>query len=272
MAIVATDWATSSASSSLAEGVPIGLRPRSRLEPVTGKASLVERRGSARPRGRARRAAGDRPSFRARTARRPRTWPGWRPGPPSSSRSSSSAAVSIGSRARREIGPAIATELRQLIDYHNVRVYRVAGEDLVPVAFKGQVGEYVDETPEQLRIGVGVGITGWVAANGSRPVPAGRGQRPAGRDDPGDRGRARRVDAPRPDGLRRPGPRRARPVEARASTSSPTTTCGCSRSTPASRPRPSSTPTRPSSCASSRPPSSDSSATSASCSRSPSRS
>ncbi len=35
----------------------------------------------------------------------------------------------------------------------------------MPVAFKGQVGEYVDETPEQLRIGVGVGITGWVAAN-----------------------------------------------------------------------------------------------------------
>ena len=30
----------------------------------------------------------------------------------------------------REIGHAIATELRQLIDYHNVRVYRVQGKDL----------------------------------------------------------------------------------------------------------------------------------------------
>ena len=66
----------------------------------------------------------------------------------------------------REIGMAIATELHELIDYHNVRVYRIVGEDLVPVAFSGQVGEYVEETPEQLRIGVGVGITGWVAANG----------------------------------------------------------------------------------------------------------
>ena len=51
----------------------------------------------------------------------------------------------------REIGIAIATELRQLIDYHNVRVYRLRGLDLIPVAMQGQVGEYVDETPEQLR-------------------------------------------------------------------------------------------------------------------------
>jgi diguanylate cyclase (GGDEF)-like protein/excisionase family DNA binding protein len=63
----------------------------------------------------------------------------------------------------REIGLAIATELRQLIDYHNVRVYRLVGEDLVPVAMQGQVGEYVDETPEQLMVKFGEGITGWVA-------------------------------------------------------------------------------------------------------------
>jgi diguanylate cyclase (GGDEF)-like protein/excisionase family DNA binding protein len=76
----------------------------------------------------------------------------------------------LGSRLNRltvasDIGNAIATELRDLIDYHNVRVYRIDGSDLVPVAFRGQVGEYVDETPDQLRIGVGQGITGWVAAN-----------------------------------------------------------------------------------------------------------
>ncbi|HSS35848.1 MAG TPA: GAF domain-containing protein, partial [Patescibacteria group bacterium] len=77
----------------------------------------------------------------------------------------------LGSRLNRltsaaEVGLAIATELHDLIDYHNVRVYRIDADDLVPVAFKGQVGEYIDETPEQLRIEVGVGITGWVAANG----------------------------------------------------------------------------------------------------------
>ncbi len=63
----------------------------------------------------------------------------------------------------REIGLAIGTELRQLIDYHNVRVYRIVGDELVPVALRGQVGEYFDETPDQLRVGLGEGITGWVA-------------------------------------------------------------------------------------------------------------
>ncbi len=62
-----------------------------------------------------------------------------------------------------EIGVTIATELRQLIDYHNVRVYRLRGDDLMPVAMRGQVGEYVDETPEQLMVTFGEGITGWVA-------------------------------------------------------------------------------------------------------------
>jgi diguanylate cyclase (GGDEF)-like protein/excisionase family DNA binding protein len=69
-------------------------------------------------------------------------------------------------RSVREIGLAIATELRQLIDYHNVRVYRLEGEDLIPVAMQGQVGEYVDETVEQLAAKLGHGITGWVAQHG----------------------------------------------------------------------------------------------------------
>ncbi|HSK52239.1 MAG TPA: GAF domain-containing protein, partial [Clostridia bacterium] len=74
----------------------------------------------------------------------------------------------LGTRLNRlsdvhEIGLAIAKELRQLIDYHNVRVYRLSGEDLLPVAMSGQVGEYVDETAEQLRVKLGQGITGWVA-------------------------------------------------------------------------------------------------------------
>ena len=63
----------------------------------------------------------------------------------------------------REIGAAIANELRQLIDYHNVRVYRLYGEDLVPVAMQGRVGEYQDETTETLKLKYGQGITGWVA-------------------------------------------------------------------------------------------------------------
>ncbi len=65
-----------------------------------------------------------------------------------------------------EIGAAICLELRQLIDYHNVRVYRVEGEDVVPVAWRGEVGTYTGELVEQLRLRVGQGITGWVAQHG----------------------------------------------------------------------------------------------------------
>lgn len=65
-----------------------------------------------------------------------------------------------------DIGQAIASELRQLIDYHNVRVYRVRDQEVVPVAWRGDIGEYTDEHDDQLRVTVGEGITGWVALHG----------------------------------------------------------------------------------------------------------
>jgi diguanylate cyclase (GGDEF)-like protein len=65
-----------------------------------------------------------------------------------------------------EIGMAICSELQQLIDYHNVRVYRVHGEDVMPVAWRGVIGEYTDEDFGQLHVRVGEGITGWVAEHG----------------------------------------------------------------------------------------------------------
>ena len=67
----------------------------------------------------------------------------------------------------RDIGDAIAGELHRLINYHNVRVYQLDGDDLVPVAWHGQIGEYFEETEEQLRLKIGVGITGWVALHGT---------------------------------------------------------------------------------------------------------
>ena len=66
-----------------------------------------------------------------------------------------------------EIGAAICLELRQLIDYHNVRVYRVHGDDVAPVAWRGELGAYVGEDGERLRLKVGEGITGWVARHGT---------------------------------------------------------------------------------------------------------
>src|SRR5215831_3309788 len=66
-----------------------------------------------------------------------------------------------------QIGMTIAEELRLLIDYHNCRVFVRDGDDLVPVAFRG------DLTPVEgvsavdlLRTQVGRGITGKVAETG----------------------------------------------------------------------------------------------------------
>ena len=41
------------------------------------------------------------------------------------------------------------------------------GDDLVPVAWQGQIGEYLEETEDQLRLKMGQGITGWVAQHGT---------------------------------------------------------------------------------------------------------
>ena len=70
-----------------------------------------------------------------------------------------------------EVASAICSETRRVIDYDNARVHLVAldGETLEPVAFRSHVREYAGETADGLRLRVGEGITGWVAANG-RPL------------------------------------------------------------------------------------------------------
>src|SRR4026207_1144139 len=112
-------------------------------------------------------------------SRTPRTSRRWRRGRLSSSRSRKSASAWRRRRVCGRTGRATPNELRQLIDYHNVRVYRLEGEDLIPVAMQGQVGEYVDETPEQLMVKYGQGITGWVAEDrvGKNPPNAARDPR-----------------------------------------------------------------------------------------------
>ena len=183
----------------------------------------------------------------------------------------------LGTRLNRlssvaEIGQSIATELRQLIDYHNARVYRLVGDDLVPVAMQGQVGEYVDETPDQLRVARRRGHHRLGRRPPGRPDPRRCRGRSAGRHHPGD---ARTTSTNRCSSRRWCSTTRSSAsssCRSSGSTSSPTTTCGCSSSTPASRPRRWPTPTRPSGCASRRSRSSSSCAASASSSRSPNRS
>ncbi|MGI8478566.1 MAG: diguanylate cyclase, partial [Gaiellaceae bacterium] len=65
------------------------------------------------------------------------------------------------------IGLTIADELRLLIDYHNCRVFLRDGDDLIPIAFRGDLiaaepGAAVELSPTR----VGRGITGRVAETG----------------------------------------------------------------------------------------------------------
>jgi diguanylate cyclase (GGDEF)-like protein len=66
----------------------------------------------------------------------------------------------------REIGDAIAAELRSLVDYHNCRVFVSDGDELVPVAFLGDLTSTVESLSDLLRTQIGVGITGRCAELG----------------------------------------------------------------------------------------------------------
>ena len=65
----------------------------------------------------------------------------------------------------REIGDAIAAELRSLVDYHNCRVFVVDGDELIPVAFLGDLTSDMDSL-DILRKRVGEGVTGRCAERG----------------------------------------------------------------------------------------------------------
>jgi diguanylate cyclase (GGDEF)-like protein len=67
----------------------------------------------------------------------------------------------------REIGDAIAAELRSLVDYHNCRVFVSDGDELIPVAFLGELTSTVESLSlDLLRTHIGVGITGRCAELG----------------------------------------------------------------------------------------------------------
>jgi diguanylate cyclase (GGDEF)-like protein len=73
----------------------------------------------------------------------------------------------------REIGDAIAEELRSLVDYHNCRVFVSDGDELIPVAFLGELTSSAESLSlDLLRIHVGEGITGRCAELGESVVVA----------------------------------------------------------------------------------------------------
>jgi HD-GYP domain-containing protein (c-di-GMP phosphodiesterase class II) len=71
----------------------------------------------------------------------------------------------------REIGEAIAAELRSLVDYHNCRVFVSDGDELIPVAFLGELTSTAESLSlDLLRTRVGLGITGRCAELGESIV------------------------------------------------------------------------------------------------------
>jgi diguanylate cyclase (GGDEF)-like protein len=66
----------------------------------------------------------------------------------------------------REIGMAVANELRQLIDYHNCRVFIRDGDELAPIAFQGELTAPDRTAAEVFRTRVGEGFTGRVVETG----------------------------------------------------------------------------------------------------------
>jgi diguanylate cyclase (GGDEF)-like protein len=66
----------------------------------------------------------------------------------------------------REIGMAIANELRQLIDYHNCRIFVRDGEELQPIAFQGELTSPDRPVVDVFRTRVGEGFTGRVVETG----------------------------------------------------------------------------------------------------------
>ena len=114
----------------------------------------------------------------------------------------------------REIGMAIANELRQLIDYHNCRVFIREGEELLPIAFQGELTAPDRTAAQVFRTRVGEGLTGHVVETGRAAAARRRVDvRVRGRDrgHREDRG----VDHRRPAPLRLPRHRRDRRLQAR---------------------------------------------------------
>jgi diguanylate cyclase (GGDEF)-like protein len=67
-----------------------------------------------------------------------------------------------------EVSAALCNQAQRVVAYDNARVYvlREDGRTLEPVAFRPHAREYLGEDVAGLRVTVGEGITGWVAATG----------------------------------------------------------------------------------------------------------
>ncbi|MFV2063054.1 MAG: diguanylate cyclase [Chloroflexota bacterium] len=71
-----------------------------------------------------------------------------------------------------EISATLCTQTQRVVSFDNARVYVLREDDhmLEPVAFRPRAPEYQGESVADLRVTVGEGITGWVAATGQQLI------------------------------------------------------------------------------------------------------
>ncbi len=71
-----------------------------------------------------------------------------------------------------EISAALCLQTQRVVAFDNARVYVLSDDALTlePVAFRPHAREYQGESAEDLRVTVGEGITGWVAAHGQQLI------------------------------------------------------------------------------------------------------
>ncbi len=72
----------------------------------------------------------------------------------------------------KEVSAALCSQTQRVVAFDNARVYvlRADGRTLDPVAFRPHAREYHGESETDLRVTVGEGITGWVAATGQQLI------------------------------------------------------------------------------------------------------
>ena len=67
-----------------------------------------------------------------------------------------------------EVAQAVAEETREIVEYHDCRVYLVEpNDDMTPVIARGRIGYYESISLEMLHTRVGEGFAGWVAKHGT---------------------------------------------------------------------------------------------------------
>lgn len=86
-----------------------------------------------------------------------------------------------------EVSAALCTQTQRVVAFDNARVYVLAEDDqtLDPVAFRPHAREYHGESAAGLRVKVGEGITGWVAATGHQLLIADAARDPRAVQVPG---------------------------------------------------------------------------------------